>query len=353
MTEGKMTSDLGRRQFLSFFSGMTVVGFSGAAPLGANAQQGNERRQRIGMLMSFPANDPEAPVRVAAFLEKLQELGWTDRRNILIDYRLTDNDSVQKVVAELVNLAPDVLVVNGASVLRAVQPTTKTIPIVFVNVIDPVGQGFVQSLPHPGGNITGLSNVESEMGAKWLQLLKEIAPSTTQVAIVGASTLRGGAGIEAAIQSAAPALGVKIIPYTSRMAAEIEHAVITRGERPSLLGPQVFQLANTGLLVLPGTNTRILREQIVELAARGQLPTIYPYRYYVTSGGLMSYGVDTADAYRRAAIYVDRILKGESPGNLPVQQATKFELIINLKAAKALGLDVPAAMLARADEVIE
>jgi putative ABC transport system substrate-binding protein len=305
------------------------------------------------MLMSFPASDPEAPVRVAAFLQRLQELGWTDRRNIQIDYRLADNDSVQKAAAELVALAPDILVVNGTSVLKAVQQATKTIPIVFVNVIDPVGQGFVQSLAHPGGNITGLSNVEFEMGAKWLQLLKEMAPYVTQVAVVGATTLRGGTGIETAIQAAAPSLGVKIIPFTARVAAEIEHAIKTLGLRPSLLGPQAFDRANTGMLVLPGGNTRVLRERIVVLAAQGRLPAVYPYRYYVTGGGLMSYGVDTADTYRRAAAYADRILKGEKPADLPVQQATRFELVINVKAAKALGLDVPPTLLAMADEVIE
>jgi putative ABC transport system substrate-binding protein len=237
--------------------------------------------------------------------------------------------------------------------MKAVQQATRTIPIVFVNVIDPVGQGFLQSLAHPGGNITGLSSIESEMGAKWLQLLKEIAPDVTQVAVVRATAPGGEAGIERAIQAAAPSLGVKIIPFTARIAAEIEAAITTLGLRPSLLGPQVFQRVNTGLLVLPGAITRAFRGRIVELAARGQLPTVYPYRYYVTGGGLLSYGVDTADAYRQAAVYADRILKGEKPADLPVQQATKFELVINMKAAKALGLDVPATVLSRADEVIE
>ena len=194
--------------------------------------------------------------------------------------------------AELVALTPDTVVVNGSSVLRAVQQATKTIPIVFVNVVDPVGQGFVQSLAHPGGTITGVSNVEPEMGAKWLQLLKEIAPNLTQVAVVRATT-PGEAGIEMSIQAAATSLGVKVIPFTARIAAEIETAITTLGQRPSLLGPQVFEVANTGLLVLPGAITRAFRGRIVELAARGRLPAIYPYRYYVTGGGLLSYGVDT------------------------------------------------------------
>jgi putative ABC transport system substrate-binding protein len=217
---------------------------------------------------------------------------------------------------------------------------------------DPVGQGFVQSLAHPGGTITGVSNIEPEMGAKWLQLLKEMAPKVTQVAVVRGTT-PGEGGVEMSIQAAATSLGVKVIPFTARIAAEIEAAITTLGQRPSLLGPQVFAVANTGLLVLPGAITRAVRGRIVELAARGRLPAIYPYRYYATGGGLLSYGVDTADAYRQAATYVDRILKGEKPGNLPVQQATRFELVINMKAAKALGLAVPTTLLAKTDEVIE
>jgi putative ABC transport system substrate-binding protein len=295
------------------------------------------------MLMSFSSSDPEAPIRVAAFRQRLQELGWTDRRNVQIDYRLAGNDSVQKVASELMALAPDILLVNGTSVLKAVQQATRTIPIVFVNVIDPVGQGFVQSLAHPGGNITGLSNVESEMGGKWLQLLKQIAPHLTEVAVIGGTMLAGGAGIETAIQASAPSVGVQLIPFTElQPASEIEYLINRLARR-----------ASTGLLVLPGAITRGLRERIVVLAARGRLPAIYPYRYYVTGGGLMSYGVDTAETYRRAAAYVDRILKGEKPADIPVQQATKFELVINVKTAKAIGLDVPTTLLALADEVIE
>ena len=342
------TSNLSRREFITVLGGMSV-----AWPLSARAQQ-DERFRRIGMLMSFPASDPEAPIRVAALLLRLQELGWTDRRNLRIDYRLAENDIEQHEAAtELVTLAPDILVGNGTSVLKALQSATQAIPIVFVNVVDPVGQGFVQNLSHPGGNITGLSNFEPEMGARWLQLLKEIAPQVMQVALVGARTLRGAAGIEAAIQAAAPPLGVKIIPFNARVAAEIEHAIHTGGQVPSLLGPGVFDVAGTGLIVLPGAITRGLREQIVGLAAGGRLPAVYPYRYFVTGGGLISYGIDTADAYRRAAEYVDRIIKGEKPADLPVLQANKFELVINLKTAKSLGLNVPTTLLGRADEVIE
>jgi len=303
--------------------------------------------------MNFPASDPEAPIRVAAFLQRLHELGWMDRHNVRIDYRLADSTNVQYAAAELIALSPDVLVVNGSTVLKAVQQATKAIPVVFVNVIDPAGQGFVKSMEHPGGNITGLSNVESQMGAKWLQLLKEIAPNVTQVAVVRASGPAGEAGIEKAIQTAATSLDVKIIPFTARVEAEIEDAIASLGKRPSLIGPQPFQRAGTGLLVLPGATTRGLRERIIALAARGQLPAIYPYRYYVTSGGLISFGVDTADAFRRAAVYADRILRGEKPAEIPVEHATKFELIINKKAAETLGLEVPPKLLAMADEVIE
>jgi putative ABC transport system substrate-binding protein len=330
-----ITNYIRRRELIAFLGSMSV-----AWPLAASAQPA-ERMQRIAMLMSF-SNDPEGPIRVAAFRQRLRELGWTDRY-VQIDYRLADNVSVQRVASELIAAAPDVLLVNGTSVLKAVQTTTRTIPIVFVNVIDPVGQGFVQSLAHPGGNITGLSNVEFEMGGKWLQLLKQIAPQVTDVALVGATMLSGGAGIATAIQTAAPSFGMKIIPFTElRGASEIEYLINRLARR-----------ANTGLLVLPGGITRGLRDRLIVLAARGQLPAIYPYRYYVTSGGLMSYGVDTAEAYRRAAAYVDRILKGERPADIPVQQATKFELVINLKAARTLGLEVPSALLAMADQVIE
>jgi putative tryptophan/tyrosine transport system substrate-binding protein len=339
--------DLRRREFIIFLGSVAA-----AWPVTARAQSAG-RMRRIGMLMNFPGGDPEAPIRVAAFLQRLQELGWTDRRDVQIDYRLADGDNEQRrVVTELISLAPDLLVVNGTAMLKAVQQATKSIPILFVNVVDPVGQGFIESLEHPGDNITGLSNVGPEMGAKWLQLLKEIAPQVKQIAIVGATTLSGASGIETTIRATAPSLGVKVIPFTARVAAEIEHAIHTLGTRPSLLGPQPFDVANTGLVVLPGAITRGRREQIISLAARGQLPAIYPYRYYVTGGGLLSYGVDTVDAYRRAAVYADRIFKGEKPADLPVQQDSKFELVINLRTAAQLGLEVPDTLRMRADELI-
>jgi len=328
-----------RREFI-----FTVCGGAAAMwPRLAPAQQ-DERMRRIAMLMNFPANDPEPPIRVATFLQRLVELGWTDGGNVRIEYRSADNRNMKKVASELTTLAPDILVVNGGSVLKAAQQATRTIPIVFVNVIDPVGQGFIQSLAHPGGNITGVTSVEPEIGAKWLQLLKEIAPHVTQVAVIGARPkLSGGGGIETAIEAVAPSLGVKLIPFTElQTASEIEHNIYALARR-----------ANTGLLVLPGPIAIGLRDMMIELAARGRLPAVYFNRLYVISGGLVSYGVNTTDAYRRAAAYADRILKGEKPADLPIDQQTKLELTINLKTAKMLGLVVPPTLLARADEVIE
>jgi putative tryptophan/tyrosine transport system substrate-binding protein len=260
--------------------------------------------------MSLPGTDIEAPLRLAAFLQQLQELGWTDRRNVQIDYRLAESDTLKTVAAALVAQSPDILVVNGSAVLQAARDATRTIPIVFVNVIDPVGQGFVMSLDHPGGNITGLSNIESDMGGKWLQLLKEIAPQVTDVAVIG-DNLGGVAGVVAAIRAAAALSRVKLMAANALVgASEFEHVFDEFARQP-----------NTGLVVLPGPLTLAHRKQIIALAARSRLPAVYPYRYYVTDGGLISYGVDTADAYRRAATYVDRILKGEKPADLPVQRA--------------------------------
>jgi putative ABC transport system substrate-binding protein len=341
-----MAIHLERRQFITLLSGMTI-----AWPFASRAQQGDRLRQtrvrRIGVLMTIRASDAEAPLRVAAFLQGLQELGWTDRHNIRIDYRLAESDTVQTVAAAMVAGAPDVVLVNGASVLKAVLQATRTIRIVFVNVIDPVGQNFVASVAHPGGNVSGFSNVDAEMGGKWLELLKRIAPAVTEVGVLGTTTLDGSATVQAAIQKIAPPLGVKLIQVTAplqppQIGSEVEYVFSALARR-----------SNAGLLVLPGAFTQLNRERIIALTARARLPAIYPYRYYVTSGGLMSYGVDTADAFRRAAGYVDRILKGEKPADLPVQQATKFELVINLQTAKTLGIQVPPTLLEHADEVIE
>jgi putative ABC transport system substrate-binding protein len=331
-----MSVKMQRREFITLLGSTSI-----AWPLAARAQQAS-RVKRIGVLMSLPGSDVEAPLRVAAFQQRLQELGWTDRRNVRIDYRLAESDTMQSVAAAQVALAPDILLVNGSSVLKAARAATRTIPIVFVNVIDPVGQGFVMSLDHPGGNITGLTNIESEMGSKWLQLLKEIAPQVTEVAVVGAD-LGGSVGIVAAIRAAAPSHRVKLIAANALVAtSEIEHVFSELAGQP-----------NTGLVVLPGPLTLAHRKQIIALAAGSRLPAVYPYRYYATDGGLMSYGVDTADAYRRAATYVDRILNGEKPADLPIERATKFELVINLQTAKTLGIQVPPTLLEDADEVIE
>jgi putative ABC transport system substrate-binding protein len=328
-----------RRQFLRLVGAVAAVP---ALPRAASTLDfPTLPARRIGVLMGLPATDSEAPIRVAALLQRLQELGWTDRRNVRIDYRLGDSNTMKTVAAALVALAPDILVVNGTSGLQALQQATRTIPIVFVNVIDPVGQGFIMSLEHPGGNVTGLSTIESEMGRKWLQLLKEIAPHVTTVAVIGATTLGGGVGIETAIYAAAPSLGVKLVSASPRVPSDFDHVINTLDRH------------NAGLLLLPGPLTLINREGIVALATRARLPAIYPYRFYVTGGGLMSYGVDTAEAYRRAAEYVDRILKGEKPADLPIQRATNFELVINLQTAKTLGIEVPSTLLAQADEVIE
>jgi putative ABC transport system substrate-binding protein len=335
-----------RRQFIVLLGGTTI-----AWPLVSRAQQSERplrtRVRRVGVLMSIRGSDAEAPLRAAAFLQGLQELGWTDRHNIRIDYRLAESDTVQTAAAAMVAGAPDVVLVNGTSVLKAVLQATRTIPIVFVNVIDPVGQGLVASLEHPGGNVTGFSNVTAEMGGKWLGLLKQIAPRVTEVGVLGTTMLDGGATLEAAIQKTARSLGMKLIPVTAplqppQITSEVEYAFNALARR-----------SNAGLLVLPGAYTQLNHERIVALANRARLPAVYPYRYYVTSGGLMSYGVDTADAFHRAAGYVDRILRGEKPADLPIQQATKFELVINMQTAQMLGIEVPSTLLDSADELID
>jgi putative tryptophan/tyrosine transport system substrate-binding protein len=337
-----MTTILQRREFIALLGGGTI-----AWPLTAGAQQPvddgrGSRVKRIGVLMSLPGSDIEAPLRVAAFLQHFQELGWRDRRNVRIDYRLAESETTQSVTAEVVEHSPDVLLVNGASMLKAARDATRTIPIVFVNVIDPVGQGFVTSLDHPGGNITGLSNVESDMGGKWVQLLKEVAPQVAEVAVIGAS-VSGGAGIVGAIQAATPSGRVKLVAAGALVGtSELERVFAQLARQP-----------NTGLIVLPGPLTLASRKRIIALAARSRLPAIYPYRYYATDGGLMSYGVDTAEAFRHAATYVDRILKGEKPADLPVERATKFELVVNMQTARMLGIEVPPSLLEGADEVIE
>ena len=300
--------------------------------------------RRIGVLMSTAVDDPQDPARLAAFAQGLQELGWAIGRNLRIDYRWSASspDNARKYAAELAALAPDVMLASGTIALAAVQQIRHTIPVVFVNLIDPVSGGFVESLARPGGNTTGFLLFEYRISGKWLELLKEIGPRVTRVAVLRDPTQSSGTGQLGAIQSAASQLGVEFRPVGVRDAREIERGITDFGRGP-----------NGGLIVTGGTQAREHRELIIGLAARHRLPAVYFNRLFVEAGGLISYGADTIDPLRRAANYVDRILKGEKPSDLPVQAPSKYELVINLKTAKALGLEVPPTLLARADEVIE
>ena len=328
-----------RREFITLF-GVTAL----AGPRAARAQQA-DRVRRVGVLMSRAAGDPEEQARFAGFLQGLQKLGWTDGRNVRIDYRwaAADADRSRTYAAELVALAPDVILASGSASVAGLLQTTRTVPIVFVNVIDPVGAGYVARLARPGGNATGFTAFEYSLSGKWLELLKEIAPNLTRIAILRDPALAAGIGQFAAIQAMAPSsLGVELSPIDVRDGGEIERDVATLARE-----------SNGGLIVTGSSSAAVHRELIVMLAARHRLPAVYPFRYFVTSGGLISYGPDPIDVFRRAAGYVDRILKGEKAADLPVQAPTTYELAINLKTAKALGLTLPPSLLARADEVIE
>src|SRR5262245_38914941 len=326
-----------RREFIS------LVGGAAAWPFAAHAQEG-ERTRRIGVLMNLAKEDPEAQARVAAFLQRLQQLGWAAGRNVLIDTRWAGGDieRIRKYAVELVDLAPDAILAASDSVVVPVQHATRTVPIVFVQEIDPVGSGLVESLARLGGNTTGFTTFEYGISGKWLELLKEIAPRVVRVAVLRDSTNPAEIGQLGAIQTAAPSLGVELSPVGLRDANEIERAVAAFARTP-----------NGGLIVTGSTAAAVHRELIVTLAERHHLPAVYSNRTFVISGGLISYGPDRIDQFRRAADYVDRILKGEKPADMPVQAPTKYELVINLKTAKALGLEVPPTLLARADEVIE
>jgi putative ABC transport system substrate-binding protein len=325
-----------RREFI------TLLGGAAAWPLTARAQQA-DRMRRIGMLMTIAASDTEAQARIAVFARSLQALGWTDGRNMRIDTRWsTAGVDTRKYAAELAALPSDVVLANGTEAVGPLQAATRTIPIVFVLVPDPVGQGFVDSLARPGGNVTGFTLYEFGMGGKWLQLLKEIAPRVTRAAVIRDSTTTGGVGQFAAIQSMAPSLGVEAIAVNVRDPDEIERTITAFGRS-----------ANGGLIVTGSGLAFVHRELIATLAAQHKLPAVYWDRAPVSAGGLISYGADQRDQFRQAAGYVDRLLKGEKAADLPVQAPTKYELIINLKTAKTLGLDLPATVLARADEVIE
>jgi putative ABC transport system substrate-binding protein len=326
-----------RRHFI------TLLGGAAAWPVAARAQQGG-RMRRIGVFLPSAADDPESLSRVTALSQGLQELGWTDGRNLHIDFRFGVGNAEQyrKIAADLIALAPDVVVALGTLIVGALQRTTRTVPIVFVSVSDPVGGGVVESLARPGSNATGFAAPEYGTSGKSLELLKQIAPQLTRVAVTRDPTNTAGTAQFAAIQALAPSLGIEARPFDVRDASEIERAVAAFARQP-----------NGGLIVTASALAALHRDLIIKLTAQHHLPAIYPYRFYVSAGGLVSYGYDQIDQFRRAAGYVDRILKGEKPADLPVQAPTKYELAINLKTAKALGLAAPPSLLATADEVIE
>jgi putative ABC transport system substrate-binding protein len=320
---------------------IALIGGVAAWPLAARAQQAEPMR-RVGMLMNS-ADDPRGRAAVAAFQQALQQLGWSDGRNLRIDTRwgANDLDSDRKYAAELVALAPDVILASGTLSVAALQHLTRSLPIVFVQVSDPVGAGLVDVLARPGGNTTGFMIFEYSLSGKWLELLKEIAPGLTRAAVLRDATNPAGIAQFGAIQATAPSLGVVVSPVSIANASEIERAVAA------------FARSANGGLIATGSATEVYHDLIITLAARYKLPAVYNDRTFVADGGLISYGPDRIDQFRRAAGYVDRILKGEKPADLPVQAPTKFELVINLKTAKALGLTIPANVLARADAVIE
>jgi len=328
-----------RREFI------TLLGGVAAWPIAARAQQA-ERVRLIGVLPGVATEaDSQAQARDAVFRQALQQLGWTEGRNIRYEYRSRSSSNVdlaRRYATELVALGPDVILVGGATNVAALQLATRTIPIVFSGLTDPVGAGFVESLARPGGNTTGFTSFEYGLSTKWIDLLKEIAPDVTRVGVLREQGSSVGIGLWAAMQGAAPSLGMELRPIGARDASDIERGIATFARGP-----------NSGLIVTVGGLSITHRDLISTLAARHQLPAVYPFRYFVTGGGLLSYGPDLNDQHRRAAGYVDRILKGEKPADLPVQAPTKYELAINLKTAKALGLTVPSTLLARADEVIE
>jgi putative ABC transport system substrate-binding protein len=326
-----------RREFI------TLLGSMAAWPLTARAQQG-ERVRHIGVVMSLAADDKEGQARLSAFLQGLKELGWMDGRNVRVDTRwgAGDNERARKYIAELIALTPDVILASGGSLVAPLLQATRTVPIVFTQTPDPVGAGFVESLARPGGNATGFSNVDYSMGGKWLELLKQIAPSLTRVAVIRDPETPQGIGQFSAVNSLAPSLRLDVIPANARETGEIERII-----------PAIAQTPNSGLIVTGSNFAVVHRELIIKLANQYKLPAIYPLSLFAADGGLICYGAEAIEPHTRAASYVDRILKGEKPGDLPVQAPTKYELVINLKTAKALGLSVPPSLLAQANEVIE
>ena len=328
-----------RREFITLLGGAAA-----AWPLVARAQQ-VERVRRVGILNAGEAPDsPDVQARIGAFVQEMHQLGWIDGRNLRIDQRagLGNSDNLRKYAVELVALAPDVILVIGTATMEPILQATRTVPIVFVSVADPVGGGFVDSLARPGGNATGFLQFEYSLAGKWLEILKQIAPGVTRAAVLRDPAISSGPAQFAAIQSAASSVGVEVSTINLRDAGEIERAIAA------------FARAGNGGLILTSSGLSVVhRERIVAAAARYKLPAVYYRRYFVSNGGLISYGYDIVDMHRRAALYVDRILRGEKPAELPVQAPTRYELVINLKTAKALGLTVPPTLLARADEVIE
>jgi putative ABC transport system substrate-binding protein len=330
--------DLRRRQFITLLGGAGV-----AWPLAARAQR-PDRMRRIGVLMNLASDDPEGQARLAAFHQGLQEAGWAVGRNLRIEYcwGAGDADRLRRCAAELVALVPETILATSGTTVPWLLQATRSVPVVFTQTPDPVGAGFVASLAHPGGNVTGFTNFEYSIGGKFLELLKEIAPQVRRAAVLRDVGDPAGVGQWGAIQTAAPSFGVELRPVDVRDAGEIERGLTGMDRR-----------SNDGLIVTGSAPAAVHRDLIITLAARQQLPAIYPFRYFVGQGGLVSYGADPVDQFRRAAGYVNRILKGEKAGDLPVQAPTKYELVINLKTAKALGLEVPPSLLARADEVID
>jgi putative ABC transport system substrate-binding protein len=327
-----------RREFITLLGGAATTW-----PLAARAQQG-ERMRRIGMLVLYTEGDSTGQTRVAAFRQALQQSGWTEGHNVSIDYRWGIGDAERATsAADLVTVAPDAIVANGTAALAALQQATRSIPIVFVAVTDPVGAGYVQSLARPGGNITGFSTFEPEIGSKWLELLREIAPGLRRVAGISDPAFSGFAGVWRQVEATARGFGLEATTVALHESQDdIEAAVAAFAQQPG-----------GGLIVLPTAINNVLRGRITSLAARFRLPAIYPFRHYAGDGGLLCYGFESIDLWRRSASYVDRILKGEKAADLPVQAPVKYELVINLKTAKALGLEIPPTLLALADEVIE
>ncbi len=327
-----------RRDFIKTVVGGVAVTW----PVAARAQQG-ERMRRIGVLIGVE-DDVEGQARLAAFRKGMRDSGWSEGRDLQLDVRFTagNADRARIYAAELITSAPDVILANTSTVVTALKERTTTIPIVFAQVVDPVNSGFVDSLAHPGGNMTGFVSLDFGIGAKWLEILKQIAPRVTRVGVLRDATIPGGTGIMGAIQAVTSSFKVELKALDVRDAVTIERGLSSFARE-----------SNGGLIVPTSPAASVHHELIVRLAARFRIPAIYPYRFFVKSGGLLSYGIDNLDLWQRAAGYVDRILKGANPAELPVQEPTKFELVINLKTAKALGITVPDNLLATADEVIE